>query len=38
MLSIDRIDDDASALSDIFVLRVNSRTVLLVLCGSGAII
>jgi hypothetical protein len=38
MLSINRIDDDASALSDVFVPRVNSGTVLLALCGSGAII
>jgi hypothetical protein len=38
ILSIDRIDDDASALSDVFVPRVNSGTVLLALCGSGAII
>jgi hypothetical protein len=38
MLSINRIDDDASALSDVFVLRVNSGTVLLALCGLGAII
>jgi hypothetical protein len=38
MLSINRIDDDASALSDVFVLRFNRGTVLLALCGSGAII
>jgi hypothetical protein len=38
MLSINRIDDDASAPSDVFVPRVNSGTVLLALYGSGAII
>jgi hypothetical protein len=38
MLSINRIDDDASALSDIFILYFNRGTVLLALYGSGAII
>jgi hypothetical protein len=38
MLSIDRINDDTSTLSDVFVPRVNSGTVLLALYGSGAII
>jgi hypothetical protein len=38
MLSINRIDDDASASSDIFVLRFNRGTVLLALYSSGAII
>jgi hypothetical protein len=38
ILLINRINDDTSALSDIFVPRVNSGTVLLALCGSGAII
>jgi hypothetical protein len=38
MLSINRIDDDTSALSDVFVPRFNRGTVLLALCGSGAII
>jgi hypothetical protein len=38
MLSINRIDDDALAPSDVFVPRVNSGTVLLALYGSGAII
>jgi hypothetical protein len=38
VLLINWIDDDALALSDVFVLCVNSGTVLLALCGSGAII
>jgi hypothetical protein len=38
MLSINWIDDDASALSDVFVPRINSGMVLLALCGLGAII
>jgi hypothetical protein len=38
ILSINRINNDTSALSDVFVLRINSGTVLLALYGSGAII
>jgi hypothetical protein len=38
ILLINRINDDTSALSDIFVLRFNRGTVLLALYSSGAII
>jgi hypothetical protein len=38
MLLINRINDDASALSDVFILCFNRGTVLLTLYSSGAII